>query len=369
VIYRGIKLFMRFVWAAMILTWVMLAVFAAVMLSVNPTIIAKGMMTLQNIDYQNVLSQAAALGWQRGFFSLTATVMAGITYMNLTCLGSTYSANIAGEIKRVDRAQPLAQYGSIFLFIIYYQIFTYVTYHGVGVDLLQAISKLNSTGADTPIFKAFPQIPYLLVYATQNPILLLLGGPFAWGLINWVGAMGLAFAPVRNLFAYSFDGMLPGKLNEVNRRGSPVYAVLVGFIISWFQFSVNCLTPLLGAYQTYTITIWFFGWIFLSIAAIVFPWRRKDIWEKAPEVTRQKIFGAPGIVVAGVLGLIISVVAVWFTFVPYIQGSSIDAQLPALLTSFGFYMILPIILYFLAIYLNKRRGVPIEKRFQQVPPD
>ncbi len=369
VIYRGIKLFMRFVWGAMILTWIMLAVFAGVMLSVNPTIIAAGMKTMQNIDYQAVLNQAASLGWQRGFYSLTATILAGITYMNLTCLGSTYSANIAGEIKRVDRAQPLAQYGSIILFIIYYQIFTAVTYHGVGVDLLQAISKLNSQGADTPIFKAFPQIPYLLVYATQNPFLLLVGGPFAWGLINWVGAMGLAFAPVRNLFAYSFDGMLPGKLNEVNRRGSPVYAVLLGFIISWFQFTVNCITPLLSAYQTYTITIWFFGWIFLSIAAILFPWRRKDIWDKAPEVTRQKIFGVPAIVVAGAFGLVISLAAVYATLVPSIAGSSIYAQLPALLTSFGFYMILPIILYFLASYLNKRRGVPIERRFREVPPD
>jgi len=369
VIYRGIKLFMKFVWGAMILTWIMLAVYAGVMLTVNPTIVANGMKLLQNIDYQNVLQQAAALGWQRGAYSLTATIMAGMTYMNLTALGSTYSANIAGEIKRVDKAQPLAQYGSIFLFIIYYQVYTYVTYHGVGVDLLQAISKLNSAGADVPIFKAFPQIPYLLVYATQNPVLLLLGGPFAWGLINWVGAMGLAFAPVRNLFAYSFDGMLPSKLNEVNRRGSPIYAVLVGFVIAWFQFTVNCLTPLLSAYQTYTITIWFFGWIFLSIAAIIFPWRRKDIWEKAPEVTRQKLFGAPMITIAGVLGLIISLVAVWFTIVPSLQGASIFYQAPALATSFGFYMILPIILYFLAMYLNKRQGVPIERRFREIPPD
>src|SRR5512146_1348357 len=265
----------------------MLAVFAGIMLSVNPTIIAAGMKTMQNIDYQAVLDQAAALGWQRGFYSLTATVMAGLTYMNLTCLGSTYSANIAGEIKRVDKAQPLAQYGSIILFIIYYQIFTYVTYHGFGKDLMEAISKLNAAGADVPIFGSFPQTPFLLVYATQNPILLLIGGPLAWGLINWVGAMGLAFAPVRNIFAYAFDGMLPDKLNEVNRRVSPVYAVLLGFIISWFQFTVNVLTPLLSAYQVYTITIWFFGWIFLSIAAIVFPYRRKDIWEKAPAITRQ----------------------------------------------------------------------------------
>jgi amino acid transporter len=369
VIYRGIKLFMRFVWFAMILTWVMLAVYAFVMLTVNPAIVAAGMKAVQNIDYQNVLAQAKSLGWQPGLYALLPTVLAGMTFMNLTCLGSTYSANIAGEIKRVDKAQPLAQYGSIILFIVYYEIFTYVTYHGVGVDLLQAISKLNSQGADVPIFKAFPQIPYLMVYATQNPFLLLIGGPFAWGLINWVGAMGLAFAPVRNLFAYSFDGMLPPKFNEVNRRGSPVYAVLLGFAISWFQFTVNCLTPLLSAYQVYTITIWFFGWMFLSIAAIMFPRRRKDIWDKAPEVTRQKLLGAPAIVVWGWVGLFISIGVMIATLLPFFQGASIYAQLPALAVSFGFYMILPIILYYIAIYMNKRRGVPIEKRFREVPPD
>jgi amino acid transporter len=369
VIYRGIKVFMKFVWGAVVLTWVMLAVYAAVMLSVNPEIVAKGMMALQQINYQGILDQAKGLGWQPGVYSVSATIMAGITYMNLTCLGSTYSANIAGEIKRVDKAQPLAQYGSILMFIIYYQVYIYVTHHGVGADLLQAISKLNAAGQDVGIFKAFPQIPYLLVYATQNPILLLLGGPFAWGLINWVGAMGLAFAPVRNLFAYSFDGMLPSKLNEVNRRGSPVYAVLLGFVISWFQFTVNCITPLLSAYQLYTITIWFFGWIFLSIAAIIFPWKRKDIWEKSPEVTRQKLFGVPMITIAGGFGLVISVVAVYFTMVPSLMGSSITMQLPALLVSFGFYMILPIILYFLAVYLNKRKGIQIERRFKEIPPD
>jgi amino acid transporter len=369
VIYLGTKVFMRFVWGAMILTWVMLAVYAGILLSVNPEVIQKGMMLVQNIDYQGVLAKAREVGWQPGLVVASATIMAGMTFMNLTCLGSTYSANIAGEIKRVDKAQPLAQYGSIILFIIYYQIFAYVTYHGFGKDLMDAISRLDSTGDDVAIFGSFPQTPFLLVYATQNPLLLLIGGPFAWALINWVGAMGLAFAPVRNLFAYGFDGMLPEKLNEVNRRGSPVYAVLLGFIISWFQFTVNCITPLLGAYQVYTITIWFFGWIFLSIAAIAFPYRRKDIWEKAPEITRQSLFGIPWIVISGVAGLIISLLVVYFTIVPALNPPSPNYGLPGLSVSFGFYMLLPIILYYIALATNKRRGTAFDRRFKEIPPD
>jgi amino acid transporter len=347
----------------------MLAVYALVLLGVNPAIVAANMQKLQGISYENVLQQAKDLGWQPGLYSITATIMAGMTFMNLTCLGSTYSANIAGEIKRVDKAQPLAQYGSIFLFIIYYQIFTFVTYRGFGVDFQHAISKLNSAGVDKEIFGTFPQTPFQLMYATQSPLLLLLGGSFAWGIINWVGAMGLAFAPVRNLFAYAFDGMLPEKINQVNRRGSPIFAVLLGFIISWFQFTVNCITPLLSAYQVYTITIWFFGWIFLSIAAIIFPWKRKDIYEKSPAIVHQSIAGIPWIVIAGVFGLIISILVVYFTFVPAITAQSITFQLPALLVSFGFYMLLPILLYFVAVAINRRRGVSLQRRFQEIPPD
>jgi amino acid transporter len=181
--------------------------------------------------------------------------------------------------------------------------------------------------------------------------------------------MGLAFAPVRNLFAYAFDGMLPDKINEVNRRGSPVYAVLLGFLISWFQFTMNVITPKLSAYQVYTITIWFFGWIFLSIAAIIFPRKRKDIYEKSPAIVHQSIFGIPWIVIAGVAGLIISVLVVYFTFIPAITAQSINFVLPGLLVSFGFYMILPIILYFVAVYINRSRGVSLERRFKEIPPD
>src|SRR3989304_2856500 len=88
VIYLGTKVFMRFVWGAMILTWVMLAVYAGVLLSVNPDIVHQGMMLVQNIDYQTVFAKARDLGWTPGFVSIAATVAAGLSFMYLICLGS-----------------------------------------------------------------------------------------------------------------------------------------------------------------------------------------------------------------------------------------------------------------------------------------
>src|SRR4026207_1892307 len=81
VIYLGTKVFMRFVWGAMILTWVMLAVYAGILLSVNPEVVQKGMMLVQNIDYQAVLAKAREVGWEPGLVVASATVTAG---MNLS---------------------------------------------------------------------------------------------------------------------------------------------------------------------------------------------------------------------------------------------------------------------------------------------
>ena len=48
VIYLGTKVFMRFVWGAMVLTWVMLAVYAGVLLSVGSLAPSSGAARLRN---------------------------------------------------------------------------------------------------------------------------------------------------------------------------------------------------------------------------------------------------------------------------------------------------------------------------------
>ena len=44
-------------------------------------------------------------------FAVAATVWAGLAFVNLSTLGSTYAANVSGEIKKVNTAMPLSQIG------------------------------------------------------------------------------------------------------------------------------------------------------------------------------------------------------------------------------------------------------------------
>jgi hypothetical protein len=70
-----------------------------------------------------------------------------------------------------------------------------------------------------------------------------------------------------------------------------------------------------------------------------------------------------------VAGLIISLLVVYFTIVPALNPPSPNYGLPGLSVSFGFYMLLPIILYYIALATNKRRGTAFQNRFKEIPPD
>ena len=79
-------------------------------------------------------------------FSIAATIWAGLAFVNLSTLGSTYAANISGEIKKVNIAMPLAQLGSMALFVVYWILFTSVANHGLGENTIRSLATLESTG-------------------------------------------------------------------------------------------------------------------------------------------------------------------------------------------------------------------------------
>ena len=349
VIYLGTKVFMRFVWGAMILTWVMLAVYAGVLLSVNPEIVHKGMMLVQNIDYQKVFAKAKELGWTPGFMSVAATIMAGMTFMNLTCLGSTYSANIAGEIKRVDKAQPLAQYGSIILFIIYYQIFTYVTYHGFGKDLMEAISMLNSEGRGCADLRLLPadSLPVGLCHAESDPASARRVLGLGLDQLGWRNGTGFCTGPQPVCLCLRRHAARQDQRSQPPRFTGLCSSAGLRHLLG--PVHGERITPLLSAYQVYTITIWFFGWIFLSIAAIAFPYSPQGYLgegtrDHPPEhlrhpVDRDRRRGRPDHQPGDRLlhprsGLL---------------GDAINYGWKGLAVSFGFYMLLPVVLYFVAV--------------------
>jgi amino acid transporter len=372
--WLGTKWVMRVSWVIAVVTWIMLGTFCYISFTSSPAMVAQRMAALQGLDYSGILKQAESVGWVPGVvagpFGL-ATVGAGMTYINLSTLGSTYVANIAGEIKEVRKAQILAQLGSLALFIFYWELFTYATYSGLGIDLIQAISWLNANGMDTAAFgnlSFMPAVYFLTVYLTDNPILAQIAGPVGFYIINFGGIMALGFAPIRNLFAYSFDGILPNWVCAVDKKGHAWGSVLLGCILALIIHTVTTYTSWL-AMIAYTIAVWFISWTLFGIAGMIFPWRRRDIFDKSPSLVKQRLAGVPVVSILGLATAIVSASAAFLIVYPALTGAAAALQSQYLLATIAFLFGVPTVLFWGSYAYHKSKGVPVELRFKEVPPD
>jgi amino acid transporter len=368
--WRGTKWVMRASWFITIATWVMLGAYIYINLTATPEAIAERMARLQGVDYNYVLEQAKSVGWSPGIMSIAATMMAGMTYYNLSTLGSTYAANIAGEVKEVQKAQLLAQLGSLTLFIIYWELFSYATYSGLGRNLIEAISYINAAGLDEKVW-GLPFTPvcyYLTLFLTDNPILMHIAGPIGFLIINFGGIMGLGFAPTRNLFAYAFDGLLPKWVCSVDKKGRAWGAALLGFIIAAIIHTINSFTPWL-AYIAHTIALWFLSWVLLGIAGMLFHIRQKSVYEASPSVVKKKIGRIPVTAILGFVTAVISAMVVYFVLYAALTGAAVALQLKYLGSTIAVVWAIPIIICSIYMWREKRKGVPIELRFKEIPPD
>jgi hypothetical protein len=109
------------------------------------------------------------------------------------------------------------------------------------------------------------------------------------------------------------------------------------------------------------------GFTVVSIAAIFFPYRLKDVFESSP--VRWRWFGVPVVTLVGVLSLIACVASGIIFLRDPLAGfqqadgspywSRIIYNIAIFLSGF--------VIYFVARAINRSRGVDIERRFASIP--
>src|SRR3984957_5552035 len=99
----------------------------------------------------------------------------------------------------------------------------------------------------------------------------------------------------RNMFAWSFDRLAPGKLTTVSDRfHTPVIATItVGGIVALLNY-LNIYQGL-GSYLLNIIAVMGVAFIISSIAAGVTPWRRPQLHALAPGWARASGAGVSGL--------------------------------------------------------------------------
>jgi amino acid transporter len=209
----------------------------------------------------------------------------------------------------------------------------------------------------TPVFTE------LVSVLTSNWLLLILIGV---GFCLWT----YAWLPIyiitttRNLLAWAFDGLLPVRVSTVDARfHSPIVAILLSSGLGVVFLGVYAFVP------NFQVISGFFGqvWTYLltGIAAIVLPYKLKDLFEASP--VHWRLAGVPVLSIIGVL----SILGMGLIEYAYLNdpNSGISLQAPTMilinvavfLSGFAFYAVTRIV--------RARQGVDLGLAFAEIPPE
>ncbi|MCS7096731.1 MAG: APC family permease [Nitrososphaerota archaeon] len=362
IISRGAKASTIALWIFFILVLVGFAVYVATLLSLGPENFAVNFSAQTGMNYQAVIETAKDAGYP-GEFLIDATLL-GLAFTYINFLGFNSTIYVAGEIKDVQKSQFIAIIGAVIIFGLISWLGYYATYAGMGGIFVGAISYLAETGhsAYTLPF-AEPFFPFLFRYATNTTIYCFY--LFTWSMMILAAILTYIMLTVRFVFAWSFDRVIPTALSKVDRRyNSPYMALIFVTIIAIILQAAWLWTPLLS-YFAYIVFGWMILQIIASISAIVFPYRRKDIYEKAPAIVRKKIGPIPVLTLLAILSIII---AAWLGYAS-LSPTMVGAIDPIILAfTFGLYA-LGLVIYFISSMYHKKTGIPLELSFKEIPPE
>ena len=317
---------------------------------------------LSGMKYDDAIEAAKAAGYS-GAFSAEATSL-GVIFTIINFLGFNCSVFIAGEIKEVRKAQFIAIIGAVVIFGIVTWAVYQATYYAMGAQFVTSIAYLAGTG--DPSYKlpfAIPFFQFLFMYATTNPLAYGIA-LFGWSMMTLAAILTYIFTSVRLVFAWSFDRVLPTALSKVDSRyGSPYMALILVTVLTILFQALWLFTPILS-YFVYIVTGWFITTAIASISGIIFPYRRKDIFEASPSIVKAKIGGVYWITVLGVLSLIVSAWMAYAGMMPAISGA-----VNPLAVEFSFGVFIVGLIIYAVSWLYHRRKIPLELSFKEIPPE
>ena len=356
---RGLRTYFRFQ------RYVFAFCIATLLLTIVATLIMSrdGFVSAFN-DYAGAFSgqpdtHAAILaeGGPQGAFSTEQTLLA-VTWPFYMASFLLMSAYWAGEHKTGLRAHVTGIVGAYGLAFVLTMVTLAVSLKAYGVDFL------NALGLADPASYGMGFTPYYveLVGAWTGPVLgvIMAIGLGAW-LLPYVPA--LTIMVTRSMLAWSFDGVMPKWLGRVDPRTSnPVNATLVAYGSAIFLLALYAFTPwftvvtaLLGFALTFFIT---------CVAAIVFPYRRRELFESSDATTR--FMGVPVLSLAGAAGAVGLLAIIVILLRDPSSGTNWPANKGQVIGIVAAFVIAAAV-YFVATGLQRRRGMDIGVAYRALP--
>jgi APA family basic amino acid/polyamine antiporter len=314
-------------------------------------------------SYQAIQDAAVKAGFTftgGHLFSATIPVIAIImTFM----MWNWWSAYIAGELKSAGklRRQLSVMLGALAWDSLFLIIGVLLLYRSAGEQFTASINYL--TGTPSYVLPVLPYYNLMASIAANNSVFALL---IAISFLFWnLPAMfPNTFMPVRTIFAWAFDRILPSKLSEVSERThAPIPAIIVASIIVlgiliWSVLSISFFTLLSLGVLAGVVTI-----LAVSVAAIAFPFRRPELYRNSP--ANVSVAGIPVLPIVAVLSIVV-MVALAYVVLSYPQLGIVPWQGFAFM---GSLVVLGLLIFFIARGVRSTQGINLDLIYRELPPE
>ncbi len=218
---------------------------------------------------------------------------------------------------------------------------------------------------------AVPGWPYPVMYAgwlvsnhVFQALLILVMGLWFFG---WAGTLFLS--STRVIFAAAFDRVLPSWAANISAKrrvpyGSLALMIVPSLVVSaaWSFGGTKLQAVFLDA--TAVIAVTFLGTV---IAAIILPWRRKDIYDASP-IARFKVAGIPLITITGVITAAFLVFLIWeWSFnSANLYYTALNASIPSVIYFAATYVV-ALVIYVVARIVRTRQGIDLSRIHHEIP--
>jgi basic amino acid/polyamine antiporter, APA family len=320
-------------------------------------------------SYAAVKAAAAKSGFATAPFSLYWTLIP-ITWIYLELVFNQSSAYIGGEVKRPGRVQLWSMPFAAIVSTGIAMIIAWQMERVVGTSFLGAVS---FNGGAAMGFASTPVYTELVSYAARNVVLgFVVTFSFLFWSYSWLP--GQILNSSRNLLAYGIDGVMPAWLGKVSeKRHTPVNALVVmgiGSIAALWLY-----TRPTGPFKTLTGIFGFIlSFLMVSLAAMLFPYRQRAVWEASP--VRWRWGRLPVISVLGALSFAACGYMAWdylndplsgLSIVPHHTGGLFGHQDFAMFILNILIWVAGWVVYQVAKKVRARQGVDLDATYRELP--
>jgi amino acid transporter len=317
-------------------------------------------------DAQAVITGANAAGAAPDVGKIDATLPSVFAIM-VFMMWNWWSVYLSGELKSgSNRSRQLTiMFGALVWDVVFIVLGVVLLFKVTGYDFMVAVNTSPNAAYAIP---TGPWYHFMasLVYNVPILTILIVGSFLFWSLPAMVGN---TFMPIRTVFAWSFDRLLPEKFSEVDeRRHSPVPAILlvmalVTVMLAWSIWSTDFATWLALGVLAGVVCV-----VIVGVAAILFPTRRPDLYRASPANTT--VAGIPVLYIVAPLSIVVMLFLTWLTFqypALALYGNQDNAWwIP---TFMGGIVVVGLVVYFGAKYIRRGQGVDIDLVYRELPPE